>query len=500
MRVLLFNVPITFNSWQNTEAPMGIAYIAALLKENGHEVRIKDFDAERFSKRVVFDLVDEFRPDLAGISFRTPSFASAKTICSILKERQDSLHVILGGPHATAFPKETLHALEADMVVRGEGEFAMLEIIEALNRKGSLGQVKGLTYKVGEDIYHNEDRQLLNEEMINQLPWPARELLPVERYNIDVVLSSRGCPYACVYCDKIMSSRNVKYRSPEDVVAEIIFIMEKYKKSAFYFIDEHFLANKQRAEYILDLLLKARRDTGIKFKWACQARVDAVDERILRKAKEAGCYEIHYGLETGDEKELTFINKRTTLKQAEEAVRIAKKCGIRIRGNFMIGFPVSTHQTICNSIRFAKRLPVDRYRFFIVSPLPNTKMWDYIVEHRQLAEDFDWNNVHFLAPCLKIPGLSKEDIVGYVGVAYLHTLKGESIKEIFSPLSPFKFLRIIFLMIKTKKLRGDKFSVCFPKTTNLLLEIWLLIQDYSISKKIKFIYKIIKIERRLHKI
>ena len=121
MKVLLFNAPIYFNSWQNTEAPLGVAYIAALLKRNGHEVRIKDFDAERFSKSAVFDLVDEFRPDLAGISFRTPSFASAKTICSILKERQASLPVVLGGPHATAFPRETLCSFEADMVVRGEG-------------------------------------------------------------------------------------------------------------------------------------------------------------------------------------------------------------------------------------------------------------------------------------------------------------------------------------------------------------------------------------------
>jgi radical SAM superfamily enzyme YgiQ (UPF0313 family) len=500
MKVLLFNAPIYFNSWQNTEAPLGVAYIAALLKRNGHEVRIKDFDAERFSKSAVFDLVDEFRPDLAGISFRTPSFASAKTICSILKERQASLPVVLGGPHATAFPRETLCSFEADMVVRGEGELATVEILEALNEKRSLGAINGLTYKAGGEIYNNEDRQLLNEEMINLLPWPARELLPTERYNIEVVLSSRGCPYACVYCDKIISSRNVKYRSPEDVAAEIIFIMEKYKKSAFYFIDEHFLANKQRAEHILDLLLKARRDTGIRFKWTCQTRVDAIDERILRKAKEAGCYEVHYGLETGDETELAFINKRTTLKQAEEAVRIAKKCGIRIRGNFMIGFPISTHQTIRNSICFAKRLPVDRYRFFIVSPLPNTKMWDYIVEHNQLAEDFDWNNVHFLAPSLKIPGLSKDDIVTYIGVAYLHTVKDGFIKEIFSPSMPFKLLRVIFLIIKTKKLRGDKFSVYFPKATNLLLEIWLLIQGYPISKKIKFIYNIIKIERLLHKI
>lgn len=497
MKILLFNVPIAFNSWQNTEVPMGVAYIASVLRKNGHQVMIKDFEVERFIKKVIFDLVDEFRPDLAGISFRTPSFSSAKAVCSILKEKQSSLSVVLGGPHVTAFPRETLQNIGADMVVRGEGEFAMLEIIDALSGRMPLEQVEGLTYKIGGNIYHNEDRQLLSEDIINKLPWPARELLPMERYNIDVVLSSRGCPFACIYCDKVISSRKIKLRSPEDVVAEILFIKERYKKPAFYFIDEHFLANKQRAERILDLLLKAREQTGVELKWICQSRVDAIDENILKRAKEAGCYEIHYGLETGDETELTFINKRTTLKQAEEAVHIAKKCGIRIRGNFMIGFPISTHQTIRNSIRFAKKLPIDRYRFFIVSPLPNTKMWDYILEHNQLAEDFDWNHDHFLYPNLKITGLSKEDIAEYVGVAYLHTLKRDFIKEILSPVAFLKLLKIIYLIFKTKKIRGDKFSVYFSKTTNLLLEIWLLIKDYSFLRKMKFINRVINIEKTL---
>ena len=499
MKILLFNVPITFNSWQSTEAPMGVAYIASLLRKSGHQVRIKDFEVERFSKRVIFDLVDEFRPNLAGVSFRTPSFNSAKIVCSILKERMRSLPIVLGGPHATAFPKETLKATGADMVVRGEGEFATLEIIDALGGKLNLEQVKGLTYKIGETIYHNQERQLLSEEMIAKLPWPARELLPMERYNINVVLSSRGCPFACIYCDKVISSRKIKFRSPEDVAAEIIFIKEKYKKSAFYFIDEHFLVNKQRAEHILDLLLKARKDTGTEFRWACQSRVDAVDERILRKAKEAGCYEIHYGLETGDETELAFINKKTTLKQAEEAVRIAKRCGIFVRANFMIGFPISTHQSIRNSIRFAKKIPIDRYRFFIVSPLPNTKMWDYVLEHDQLAEDFDWNRDHFLSPALKIEGLSKEDILEYVGAAYLHTLKRHSINEILSPEIFFKFSKIIYLVFKTKKIRGNKFSIYFPKTTNLLLEIWLLIKGYPLLRKLRFIRKIIAVEKSLQK-
>lgn len=497
MKVLLFNTPMAFNSWQNTEAPMGISYIAASLRKNGHEVRIKDFEAEKFSKRIVIDLVDEFRPDLAGVSFRTPSFGSAGVICSILKETQRSLSIVLGGPHATAFPEEALQNLGADMSVRGEGEFAMLEIIDAIQGKLAMGEVRGLTYKIGETIYHNESRQLLSEEAISKLPWPARDLLPMERYNINVVLSSRGCPFACVYCDKVISSRKVKMRSPEDVVDEILFIREKYKKGAFYFIDEHFLTNKERAGRILDLLIKAKEDSGAEFRFICQSRVDGIDEKILRKAKKAGCCEIHYGLETGDETELKFINKRTTLKQAEEAVRLAKKCDIRIRGNFMIGFPISTHKTIRNSIRFAKKLPIDRYRFFIVSPLPNTRMWDYIVKHNQLASDFNWDHDHFLSPGLKIEGLSKEDIVLYVGAAYLHTLKRDCIREIFSPLLFFKLFKILHLILKTKRLRGDKFSVYFPKTTNLLLEIWLLIEERPFLRKAKFIRKVIVTEKKL---
>lgn len=497
MKILLFNIPIQFNSWQNTEPPMSVSYLASMLKKNGHDVRIKDLEVERYSEQITLDLAKEFTPDLAGLSFKTPSFNSAKEVCAVLKRYNKGLPVVLGGPHATAFPEDAINMTGADMAVKGDGEFALLEIATAIEGQAAFSGIKGLSFKKDGRVYHNQEREIFKD--IDLLPWPSRELLPMDSYNIDVILSSRGCPFACAYCDKVISSRAVKYRSATDVVQEIIYTKEKYKKPAFYFIDEHFLSNKARAEEILDLLLKEKKDRGMHLKWVCQSRVDAIDEKILRKVREAGCYEIHYGLETGDETELKFINKRTTLDQARRAVETAKRCGLKTRGNFMIGFPISTKATMSNTIKFAASLPVDRYRFFIVSPLPNTKMWDYIVENKQLVDDFDWANDHFLSPVLKIPGLTKEDIVEYIGVAYLHTLRKGAFKEVFSLTALPRAIKIAYLIVKTRKLRGDKFSVYFPRLTNLVLEIWLLAGHLSFSKKIRFIKKIMLIEKGLNK-
>ncbi|MDO8748040.1 MAG: cobalamin-dependent protein [Candidatus Omnitrophota bacterium] len=497
MKVLLFNIPMCFNSWQNTEPPMSVSYLASILKQKGHSVKIKDFEVEKFTEQILLKVVEDFDPEMAGLSFRTPSFNSAKTICSILKQARKDLPVVLGGPHATAFAEDALKLSGADIAVRGEGEFALLEIAEAIEKGSSLKGIEGISFKLDGAINHNPERKPFKD--IDAFPWPARELLPMDLYNIDVILSSRGCPFACIYCDKVISSRAVKYRLAEDVVNEIIYTLEKYGKPAFYFIDEHFLSNKDRANRMLDLLIKAGKDKGIQLKWVCQSRVDAIDEKILRKAKDAGCYEIHYGLETGDQTELAFINKRTTLEQARRAVEIAKECGLLVRGNFMIGFPISTKETISNTIRFAKSLPIDRYRFFIVSPLPNTKMWDYIITNNQLYDDFDWEKDHFLSPALNIPGFTKQDIVEYIGAAYLHTLRKDALREIFSLTFIPRIIKVAYLIIKTKKMRGNKLSAYFPKLTNLLLEIWLLIENRSLVKKLKFLRKISVIEKGLNK-
>lgn len=486
MRTLLLNMPVKFNSWQNLEMPLGIAYIASELERRGHIVRITDYEIELFEKAQFRNELNTHRPDVVGISFRSSSYLSTKNISAAIKEFDSDIKIILGGHHATAFPEDTLKNINADFVIRGEGEFVMGQLLEALEKQSDLGNIKGLTYKVGEAIVSNEASKPVED--LDALAFPAWHLLHMEKYTTGSILTSRGCPFACIYCDKGVSTRKVRFRSPRSIYEEISAFEEKHKKSRIYFVDDYFLLNKKRLLEIFDLIARNER---LRFKWCCQARVDGIDGEIAEAAKKSGCEMIIFGVETGDKDELEYINKKATLEQAQKAIVATKRAGIKTRANFMIGFPISTRETVGNSIRFAKKINADLYRFFIVSPLPNTVLWDRIEALHPEISKIGWDKFDFYNPSFDTVEIKKEDLVKYVLAAYLHVLKNKVIWELTVGFIP-RFSRLLYLFLKNKKIRGN-LSVTFPACVNLFLENWFIIRNLKKDIRLNYIKAMFKL-------
>lgn len=491
MNILLANMPIEFNKRENLEPPLGICYLGAMLKDiKGVNIFLKDYELAPFSEETIRRDLSKLNIDILGVSFRTASYHSAKRFIRKARGVKKDIFIAAGGHHATAFPEETLIDLQCDAVIRGEGEYAFKELAERLMNNLSLEGLEGVTYKNGDSkVINNKPRPPIED--INKLPWPARGLLNPDDYSVMTILTSRGCPFNCIYCDKGISTRKVKFRSADDIFEEIKYIATKLNKKRLYVVDDHFFLNRKTLEHVLDRIINER----IGVRWVCQARVDCISEDILRKAKSAGCEQIIFGIETGDETELKYMRKDTTLAEAESAVRLTKKAGIAARVNFMIGFPVSTKETIINTINFARKLKPDIVRFFAVSPLPNTDLWDDIYGKGRIPENINWDDIDFFNPSFDIKGIPRDEISLYVMLAYWRVLKRDFLKEITLEFLP-RLLKLFYLAVKAKRLRGN-ISKAFPKSVNLILDNFHHTKGKNIMEVFSFLKMVYKLEKKI---
>lgn len=493
MNILLINIPVRFNAFENSQPPLGIAYLAAVCRQAGYsQVRIRDYEVEPFRESEFADELRTFRPDVVGFSCRTASYPAAVQLAKTLRSLLPDVLVVFGGHHPTALAEEVLAESAADVVVRKEGEETFPALIKAVEAGGALDEIAGISFRAGNgSIRHNPDRGYL--KALDAIPFPAWDLLPMSRYAYGVVLSSRGCPFNCIYCDKNISTRDVRYRSEESVVDELTALVNDWKQDLIYFDDDHFLLNKGRFSRIMDLL-EAR---GVHFEWKCQARVDSIDPEMLRRAKQTGCVEIIFGVETGDPSELEFIQKagNATLEQTRKVFQWAREAGIPTRANFMMGFPVSTPETVANTIRFAAELKADNYRFFHVVPLPNTNLWDYCVTRKMIPSTVKWQDFTFSQAILQPEGLSPELLQIYSGAAYLHVFGGKVVKELTVEFVP-RLARFVGQYRKLGKVSSTLFRT-FPAFANMASEIWFLMANKNWPERWRFLRRLWTLEREL---
>lgn len=480
-------MPIKFNKKENLEPPLGISYIGAVLREAGHEVFLKDFEVEFFSKDAICKFIKEKDIEIAGVSFRTASYGSAKIFIKTLRDFKKDLIIMVGGHHATAFSKATISDMSCDIVVRGEGEYVVAEIADAIINKRPFENIKGITYLKDGKILFNEDRAQIID--LDSIPFPARDMLPYQCYTLATIITSRGCSFGCIYCDKGISTKKVQYRSPDNILKEIACITKVFKKHRLYIVDDNFFLKKERTNAILDGIISS----GLDIKWVCQARVDGVDKDMLSKAKKSGCEQIIFGLETGDEKELFYIKKQTTLSQARRAIRLTKLAGIKARANFMLGFPISTHETIKNTIRFAKEIEPDIVKFFVVTPLPNTELWNNIYRSKDVTASIDWSNFDFYNPNFETEGLKRRDITLYIIAGYWHVLKKKFLFESTIFLIP-NLGRLFLKSMRTGKLRGS-ISQYFPASVSLIQDVLPQIFKNNIFNAFRLFADALKLEK-----
>lgn len=408
------------------QPPMGLALIAAALERAGYPVTVVEANALNLQPADIAPLVKD--ADIVGLTAMTPSINIALATARHLKQARPDLPIILGGAHATLLPEETLaSAPEIDIIVRGEGEETILELLPALEKKQPLSGVAGITYRQDGRIVSNPLRTKLVD--LDSLPFLAYHLLPWQRYKphpphgralpFAVIITSRGCPYNCAYCSKPIFGRQFRAQSPARVVDEIAHYQRTMGIKEFAFYDDVFTLDRQRANAIADEIMKR----GLRLHWSCETRVNLVDEGLLRHMKQAGCYSIAYGIESGSPEILETLDKGISLEQAAEAVRWSQKAGLQTIGYFMIGSPGESPETIEQTLRFAKQLRLDFAQFAITTPFPGTRLYDVYLNGRKDA-NISWENFVYagtgegLAPVFESGLLSRDDLKQWVARAY----------------------------------------------------------------------------------
>jgi len=364
--------------------PIGLAYIAAVLKENDIPVDILEANAHDLNHEQIFDHIKKYSPDFVGITSTTSLIEEAHEIAKLCEK---NIKVIIGGVHASSMPQETLEKFERfDYLVRGEGEFAMLELVQGKN----LSNIQGLSYRKNREIIHNPERKL--NENLDSLPFLSRELLPMDKYfsagakqtPSDYILSSRGCPYQCIFCaDHLVHGRKFRYRSPENIIKEVESLILRGVRD-FDFIDDNFTMIPERVEKFCDIMI--RRELNKKISWRCSngIRVDLITPALLKKMKEAGCYMVSLGIESGNEEILKKMKKNINLEKVRLAVKWCGEAGIETRGLFMFGNLGENRKSMEDSIKFAKSLDLDTATFHITIPFPNTDYWKIIKEEGKI--------------------------------------------------------------------------------------------------------------------
>ena len=399
MNVLLLNPKL--QTWSpNVYPPLGLAYIASALEEDKHEVSIIDLNAKRtLDNGIIKSLVGV---DVVGITGLITEFKEVMRLANLIKESKPEIKVILGGALATTHTKEMLANSKADCVVIGEGEFIIRELLQTIENNKDLGSVKGIAYRIGDNIAITSLPDPINE--LDRIKFPARHLLDMSRYtthhfksfgmklpkiNSTTLISSRGCPYNCTFCMKQVGGLKWRARSPQNIVNEIKQLHEIYGYDGFVFNDDTFVVNKKRVLEFCRLL------NGLDFKvsWYCNGRVNLMDEEIIKAMRNSGCQGIAYGIESGNQDILNKIKKGITLEQIERVVELTKRYGIHVTGYFMIGILGDTRETIKQTFDFARKLSLDFYGFGITSPIHGTPMFYEAKEKGMIAKSElqDWS-------------------------------------------------------------------------------------------------------------
>ncbi len=428
MDVLLIN-PYDENAVKNSlgfiTPPLNLMYLGGALENASFSVKIIDDDLEKLSHEKVSRIISKLNPKVVGITATTSTIKNALEYSNLVKNALPDSLIVIGGPHPTFMPVETLKNSESlDAVVIGEGEGTIVELVEKcsdVNNK-KIEDIKGIAYHNLETghIKLNLPRPLIKD--LDSIPFPARHLVPFESYNTTQNLSSdmitsRGCVYSCGYCSSsLIMGKKFRSRSPENVVNEIEQLIENYKIKDIAFMDDTFMLNKNRANLIADEI----RNRGLDIGFVASSRVDMVDKTVIEKLKSAGLNTLYYGVESGSQRVLDLMKKGITIKQAEDAVRVAKEVGVDILTSFILGFPGESREEIDKTIDFSIKLNADYSQFSILTPFPGTPIYHELKE-KNLIDTENWDQYTVLKSVIKYEklGLSKSMVEYKLATAYL---------------------------------------------------------------------------------
>ena len=368
---------------------MGICYVAAVFESAGATVRILDYIVRAYTPEKLRKELDRFQPDIVGTNSVTMNFYAAAGILREAKRHNPSILTVMGGPHVTFDFGNTLTAYpEIDLVVVGEGEATLKELIPVIHDRSAWHAIKGLAFMEGGRLVFTESRAFITD--LDALPSPARHLLPVSRYmalGFPVsIITSRGCPNRCVFCQgRRMVGMKVRYRSPEKIADEIEEILS-FGFTHINVADDFFTSSRKRVKRFCDEIMRRR----LSFTWAAFARADSCDREVLETMLEAGCVSVSFGIESGNADMLERIRKGITLDQVRSAVALCREVGMGVFLSFMAGLPGETAETMADTRTFAAELDAP-YGYHFLAPFPGTTVREELdrFDLEVLTDDWD---------------------------------------------------------------------------------------------------------------
>lgn len=433
------------NQIRKSQPPLSIAYLAAVLEENGYDkilvidAVVEDYDNVEIledntdfvkfglSNEGIVEKIRKYEPDIVGISTLFSSQADCTyTLAREIKKIFPGIPIVLGGIHLTYMYEKIMGELEsADFILTGEGEYAFLEFVEKFFKGDDYTQVPGLVWRSGSDIHSNPRPSFIKD--LDRLPFPAWHLFNMEKYfkismphnpfvksgRVGCVITSRGCPFNCYFC----SSSNFfghKFRamSSSRVIEMIEYMVEKFRIEELQILDDNFTSDYQRVIEICEGIKHLQ--LRISLPNAIRADVPRNREKRLEMLKalhDSGCEQIGISIEHGDQEFLNkSIGKKLDLKEALVTRKLAQKAGLLVHAAFMMGFPFETEINRKRTIEYAKKLKADSYAFSLATPLPGTRMWDIVEENKLFLDSFNINRIVFVNVSINPHDISPEEI------------------------------------------------------------------------------------------
>lgn len=406
--ICLVNPPFTIwdegaplpKTLENTTPSFGLCCLAAVLREAGHSPRIIEAGALQLSVKDALEYIQREKPAAVGFRASTASFPNAAHLAQAIKDADPNIVTLIGGPHVTALPLETIDDYpQFDFGVVGEGEVTIVEAIEAVNAKGiaGLGSVAGIVHRESGKARLTAKRPYITD--LDTLPMPAWDLLegfpnryqpPLLSYKalpVASMVTSRGCPFQCTFCDRSVFGNRYRGYSAEYICRMIEHLVERYGVKHLLFYDDLFAASLTRLNTICNTIIERKFNIS----WSCDAKVDAVTPESLALMKRAGCWEIAFGIESGSQRILDLVCKGITIAEIERGVKMTHEAGIKVKGLFMMGHPGETRETIKETIDMACRLPFDHINISKLTPYPGSEI--YKDAHKYGTFNPDWRRM-----------------------------------------------------------------------------------------------------------
>jgi anaerobic magnesium-protoporphyrin IX monomethyl ester cyclase len=409
MRVLLLSTPHPLE--ESPLPPLSLSYLAGVLGQEGIEVKILDFLVTHYDPGKLRRELKEYRPQLVGATCVTLNYPIARRMLKVCKDFDAHIFTVIGGPHVTFALEETLlRSPWIDAIVIGEGERTLVELARAVTGNKDVRHVPGIAIADGSTVVKTSRRPLIDN--LDELPLPARELLPMARYRAlgspCTVITSRGCPYSCIFCSgHRMFGPRVRFRSPGPVVDEIEKLQRDFGLAKVNIVDDTFTLNHNHARAVCEEMLRR----NLKLKWSVFARVDRISEDLARLMNRAGCEWLLFGVESADEQILKTIKKGFTTDEVRRGVKIAAEAGINVFNSFILGLPGESRDTAHKSLAFGDELYHTygaKYGFHMLSPLPGTEIYERAKDYRIRILTRNWVRYNANEPITETPTMSTE--------------------------------------------------------------------------------------------